>query len=161
MNTNRRDFIKTSTYSRARTYLSFLPDIAFSKDAAAKVRLGFIGVGFRGQSHLELALKRSDVEVVALCDIQQSMMDMSLQLVSKANKPKPAVILDGPWAYRKLLENKDIDAVIISTPWEWHSIMCLDSMNAKKYVGCEVNVGMTVEECWELVHTSERTGMPH
>ncbi|MDZ7647580.1 MAG: hypothetical protein U5K54_10635 [Cytophagales bacterium] len=46
------------------------------------------------------------------------------------------------------------------TPWEWHSVMCLDSMNAKKYVGCEVNVGMTVEECWELVHTSERTGMP-
>jgi hypothetical protein len=62
--------------------------------------------------------------------------------------------------YKKLLENKDIDAVIIATPWEWHSIMCLDSMNAKRYVGCEVNVGMTVEECWELVHTSERTGMP-
>jgi Predicted dehydrogenases and related proteins len=38
--------------------------------------------------------------------------------------------------------------------------MCLDAMNAKKYVGCEVITGMTVEECWELVHTSEKTGMP-
>jgi len=58
------------------------------------------------------------------------------------------------------LENKDIDAVIISTPWEWHTVMCIDAMNAKKYVGCEVITGMTVEECWQLVHTSERTGMP-
>ena len=157
--TNRRNFIKAT--AMAGLGFSILPShIAFSRDSATKVRLGFIGVGFRGQSHLELALKRNDVEVVALCDIQQSMMEMSLQMVSKANKPKPTVILDGPWGYRKLLESKDIDAVIISTPWEWHSVMCLDSMNAKKYVGCEVNVGMTVEECWELVHTSERTGMP-
>jgi len=159
MTTNRRNFIKTTAV--AGIGLTILPyHVAFPKDSATKVRLGFIGVGFRGQSHLELALKRSDVEVVALCDIQQSMMDMSLQMVSKANKPKPTVIMDGPWGYRKLLESKDIDAVIISTPWEWHSVMCLDSMNAKKYVGCEVNVGMTVEECWALVHTSERTGMP-
>ena len=156
---SRRNFLKTSAV--AGMGLTLLPShIAFPREKETKVRLGFIGVGFRGQSHLELALKRTDIEIVALCDIQQSMMDMSLQLVSKANKPKPLTILDGPWGYRKLLENKDIDAVIISTPWEWHSVMCLDSMNAKKYVGCEVNVGMTVEECWELVHTSERTGMP-
>ena len=98
--------------------------------------------------------------MVAICDIQQSMMDMALQQVTKVNKPKPQVILDGPHGYRKLLENKDIDAVIIATPWEWHSTMCLDAMNAGKYVGCEVNVGMTVEECWDLIHTSEKTGMP-
>jgi predicted dehydrogenase len=68
--------------------------------------------------------------------------------------------MEGPYGYKKLLENKDIDAVIIATPWEWHTAMCLDAMNAKKYVGCEVITGMTIEECWELVHTSERTGMP-
>lgn len=155
----RRDFLKDSAV--AGIGLTVLPSSAvFAKDKDAKVRLGLIGVGFRGQNHLELALMRSDVEVVALCDIQQSMMDMAMELVTKAKKPKPQIILDGPYGYRKLLENKDIDAVIISTPWEWHSMMCLDSMNAKKYVGCEVNVGMTVEECWDLVHTSERTGMP-
>lgn len=160
MNTStRRNFIKTT--AAAGIGLSILPShVAFPKDADGKVRLGFIGVGFRGQSHLELALRRSDVEVVALCDIQQPMMDMALQLVTKANKPKPQTILEGPHGYRKLLENKDIDAVIISTPWEWHSTQCLEAMHAKKYVGCEVNVGMTLEECWELVHTSEKTGMP-
>jgi predicted dehydrogenase len=68
--------------------------------------------------------------------------------------------MDGPYGYKKLLEIKEIDAVIISTPWEWHTVMCIDAMNAGKYVGCEVITGMTVEECWEIVHTSEHTGMP-
>ncbi|MCU0420203.1 MAG: Gfo/Idh/MocA family oxidoreductase [Cyclobacteriaceae bacterium] len=156
---NRRDFLKTT--ATAGVGLSILPAAAiFGKDKEPRVRLGFIGVGLRGQNHLELALKRSDVEVVALCDVQPRMMDMSLKLVSEAGKPKPSVILEGPYGYRKLLDNKDIDAVIISTPWEWHTVMCLDAMNAKKYVGCEVMTGMTLDECWQLVHTSERTGMP-
>ena len=155
----RRDFLKTT--ATAGVGLSILPAASvFGKDKEPRVRLGFIGVGLRGQNHLELALKRSDVDVVALCDVEPRMMDMSLKLVSEAGKPKPAVILGGPYGYQKLLENKDIDAVIISTPWEWHTAMCVNAMNAKKYVGCEVITGMTVDECWQLVHTSERTGMP-
>ena len=157
-NATRRNFIKTSAV--AGLGLSILPSSVFSKEKATKVRLGFIGVGMRGQNHLELALMRNDVEVIAICDIQQRMIDMSLALISKSGKAKPQVIMDGPNGYKKLLENKDIDAVIIATPWEWHTVMCIDAMNAKKYVGCEVITGMTVEECWELVHTSERTGMP-
>jgi predicted dehydrogenase len=156
---SRRDFIKTAALAGAG--LTILPShIAFPKEKDGKVRLGFIGVGLRGQSHLELALKRSDTEVIAICDVQQRMIDMSLKLVTEANRPKPQVILDGPHGYKKLLENKDIDAVVIATPWEWHTVMCLDAMNAKKYVGCEVITGMNVEECWQLVHTSEQTGMP-
>jgi predicted dehydrogenase len=159
MTRTRRDFIKTSAL--AGVGITLLPSGSlFSKDADNRIRVGFIGVGFRGQSHLALALTRPDVDVVALCDIQPPMMEMSLDLVAKSGKPKPQVILDGPHGYQKLLENKNIDAVIIATPWEWHATMCLDAMNAKKYVGCEVITGMTVEECWELVHTSERTGMP-
>ncbi len=159
MTSTRRDFIRTST--TAGLGLSILPSgLLFSKDKDPKVRLGFIGVGLRGQGHLELALNRTDTEVVAICDIQQVMIDASMALVTKSGKTKPQIIMDGPYGYKKLLENKDIDAVIISTPWEWHTVMCIDAMNAKKYVGCEVITGMTVEECWQLVHTSERTGMP-
>ncbi|HEY5826691.1 MAG TPA: Gfo/Idh/MocA family oxidoreductase [Cyclobacteriaceae bacterium] len=157
-NTTRRDFIKSSAV--AGLGFTILPSSVFSKEKATKVKLGFIGVGLRGQNHLDLALKRNDVEVVAICDIQQRMIDMSLDLVTKSGKSKPQVILDGPYGYKKMLENKDIDAVIIATPWQWHTVMCIDSMNAKKYVGCEVITGMTVEECWEIVHASEKTGMP-
>lgn len=128
--------------------------------ADPKVRLGFIGVGLRGQNHLDLALRRNDVEVVAICDVQQRMIDMSKDMIKKAGRPMPQVIMDGDYGYKKLLENKNIDAVIIATPWEWHTVMCIDAMKAKKYVGCEVITGMTVEECWQLVHTSEETGMP-
>ncbi len=155
----RRDFIKTTAAASAGFSILSSSNL-FAKDKDNKVKLGIIGVGFRGQSHLELALNRTDVDVVAICDIQQRMIDLSLSIIEKAKKPKPQIILDGPYGYKKLLDNKEIDAVIIATPWEWHSVMCIDAMNAKKYVGCEVITGMTVEECWELVHTSERTGMP-
>ncbi len=158
MTTTRRDFIKTTAV--ATLGASILSSPSFSREDNTKVRLGFIGVGLRGQSHLELALSRNDVEVVALCDVQQRMIDMSLQLVSKAGKPKPQIILEGTTGYKKLLDRKDIDAVIIATPWEWHTAMCLDAMNARKYVGCEVITGMTIDECWQLVDTSEKTGMP-
>jgi len=159
MSTSRRTFIRK--VSAAGAGLSIIPSSAlFSKEKESKVKLGFIGVGLRGQGHVEQALFRNDVEVLAICDIQQSMIDATLKIFSTMNKPKPQVIMDGPYGYRKLLENKDIDAVIIATPWEWHTIQCLDSMKAKKYVGCEVITGMTVDECWQLVHTSEETGMP-
>jgi predicted dehydrogenase len=158
MASSRREFIKTAT--AVSLGASLLPSYGFVSNTESRVKIGFIGVGLRGQNHLEQALLRKDVDVVAICDVQQRMIDISLGLVATAGKPKPHIILDGPQGYKKLLERKDIDAVIISTPWEWHTIMCLDAMNAKKYVGCEVITGMTVDECWQLVDTSEKTGMP-
>lgn len=156
---SRRDFIKATSLTGVG--LTILPSgVLFSKHNEEKVRIGLIGVGLRGQNHLDLLLRRNDVEVVSICDVQQRMMDMSKDMIKKSGKVMPQVILDGPYGYRKMLESKDIDAVIISTPWEWHTIMCLDAMNAGKYTACEVMTGATVEECWQLVHTSERTGMP-
>jgi len=155
---SRREFIKTTAV--AGTAITILPSHVFSKSVENKIRLGIIGVGLRGQNHLELALKRDDVDVIAICDIQQRMIDMSLGVIAQEGKSKPQVVLDGPNGYKKMLENKDIDAVIIATPWEWHKTMCIDAMNAMKYVGCEVITGMTVDECWEIVHTSEKTGIP-
>ena len=155
---SRRKFIRSSAV--AGLGLSLLPSASFGMEPEVKVRLGFIGVGLRGQNHLQQALRRNDVEIVAICDIQQRMIDMAREHFKASGKALPQIIMEGPYGYRKLLERKDIDAVIIATPWEWHTIMCLDSMNAKKYVGCEVITGMTVEECWQLVHTSEKTGMP-
>lgn len=160
MKTTRRDFIKTTAIAGAGLSLVSTEKLFGTPAADTKVRLGFIGVGLRGQGHLDLALRRSDVEVVAICDVQQRMIDMSKELIKKSGKPMPQIIMDGNYGYKKLLENKNIDAVVIATPWEWHTVMCLDAMKAKKYVGCEVITGMTVEECWELVRTSEETGMP-
>ena len=157
MKNTRRDFIKKTS---AVLGASMLPTLGYARNDYPKVRLGFIGVGLRGQEHLQMALSRNDVEVVALCDVQQRMIDTSLDLVARSGKAKPQIIMDGPHGYKRLLEKRKIDAVVIATPWEWHTVMCLDAMNAGKYVGCEVIVGMTVDQCWQLVDTSEKTGMP-
>jgi len=157
--TTRRNFIKATSLTGIG--LTILPSgVLFSKPKDDVVRVGLIGVGLRGQNHLDLLLRRADVEVLSICDVQQRMMDMTKDKIKKSGKPMPQVILDGPYGYRKMLENKDIDAVIISTPWEWHTVMCLDAMNAGKYTACEVMTGATIDECWQLVHASERTGMP-
>src|SRR4051812_34411698 len=109
MSPTRRKFLQATALTGLGLTLS--PTEMFSAPAdATKVRLGFIGVGLRGQSHLELALQRADVDVVAICDIQQRMIDMSKDLIKKSGKKMPAVIMDGPYGYKKLLENKDIDA---------------------------------------------------
>ena len=56
--------------------LTILPSgVLFAKETEPRVRVGFIGVGLRGQNHLDLALRRNDVEVVAICDVQQRMID--------------------------------------------------------------------------------------
>jgi hypothetical protein len=56
------------------------------------------------------------------------------------------------------LELNDLDAVLICTPWRWHFEMAVDSMNAGKYVGLEVCGAQTIQQCWDLVDTHERTG---
>lgn len=156
--TTRRTFLKQSALATAA--FSILPSkLIFGNTQKDKIHLGFIGVGLRGQDHIDLALRREDVEIVAICDIQQVMIDATLQLFKAANKTLPQVILGDNYAYQKLLDDKNIDAVIIATPWEWHFQMAIDAMKAGKHVGCEVIAGATIEEMWELVNTSEQTGM--
>ena len=64
----------------------------------------------------------------------------------------------GPEDYKRLLARDDLDAVIISTPWEHHATMAVEGMKAGKYVGVETPLGLTVDELWDVVKTSEATG---
>jgi predicted dehydrogenase len=59
-----------------------------------------------------------------------------------------------------MAERKDLDAIVTATPWELHTPVCVAAMKAGKYAATEVPAAITVEECWELVNTSEQTGMP-
>jgi predicted dehydrogenase len=154
----RREFVKSSAITGLGA--AMIPSNLQNKMDDKPIKIGLIGVGMRGQDHLELLLKRSDVEVVAICDIQPKMIETSKSKVAKSGKKMPKIYDKGPMNYKDLLNDPSIEAVVISTPWEWHTPMCIDAMNAKKYVGCEVITGQTIEECWQLVHTSEKTGMP-
>ncbi|HMQ89642.1 MAG TPA: Gfo/Idh/MocA family oxidoreductase, partial [Flavilitoribacter sp.] len=125
----------------------------------SRINLGFIGVGLRGQSHVGLALDRTDCDVVAICDIDDKMINSTLEMISKKGKAKPAVFKNGERGYLELLARPDIDAVIIATPWRWHSEMAIAAMKAGKYTGVEVCGGFSLDECWQLVNTHEQTGV--
>jgi hypothetical protein len=155
----RREFIKNSTIAAAG--LTILPAGSLFAKANQKVRLGYIGVGARGMSHISEGCLRDDVEIVAICDIQERSLKICREYIAKQKRPAATEYTGGLDAYKKLLDRKDIDAVIIATPWQFHHPQAIDAMKAGKYVGCEVIAGLTVEDHWDIVNTSEKTGMPY
>ncbi|HVW12514.1 MAG TPA: Gfo/Idh/MocA family oxidoreductase [Mucilaginibacter sp.] len=155
----RREFIKQGALATAG--LTLLPSGSLFAQSADKVRLGFIGVGLRGRSHVGEALLRDDVEIVAICDTQESSLQYCREQFKKANKPLPKEYTGGLDAYKGLLDRKDIDAVIIATPWQFHHPQAVDAMKAGKYVGCEVIAGLSMDDHWDIVNTSEKTGIPY
>ncbi len=155
---NRREFIKNS--ATAAIGISLLPTSMSKASSRKKARLGFIGVGLRGTSVLGLALRRTDVSVNAVCDIVPDAVKNAQKMAREAGFKEPAGYSDGPEDYLNLLKRDDIDGVIIATPWVWHTPMAIAAMKAGKYVGVEVPAATTEQECWDLVNTSEATGMP-
>jgi len=155
---NRRDFLKSS--SLAATGISLMPSSSIFK-STEKIRLGYIGVGLRGRDHIQEGLLRDDVEIVGLADVQKSSMDYALEMFTKAGKKLPKAFLGGEDSYKKLLEMKELDAVIIASPWQFHKPQAIDAMLAGKRVGCEVIAGISLEDHWDLVNTSEKTGIPY
>lgn len=156
---NRRNFIRTNSIAGLGALI--LPTSVFSGTLFnAKVKVGLIGTGFRGQVHLNELLRRDDVEVTAIADPEPRMVEMALKIFEKHNKPKPKVFNNGDYDYKNLLKREDVDAVIISTPWEWHSTQTIESMRAGKIVGLEVCGAMNMEECWKYVNVYEETKIP-
>lgn len=156
---NRKEFIKQSSLVGLSALI--LPNSVFSGTLfTGEVRIGLIGVGLRGQSHLDTLLRRSDVKVVAMADPNDRMIGMALDLFEQHQKPKPRVYQKGDYDYQNLLAQKDIDAVIIATPWEWHHQQATQAMRAGKITGLEVCGAMNLEECWDYVKVYEKTKVP-
>src|SRR5262245_57989569 len=130
----RKEFLKNSSLAAAS--FAILPSNSlFGQSADPKVRIGLIGTGLRGQDHLDLLLRRDDVEVVAICDVEKRMLDMAKDMVTKSGKKMPQVITGDNYAWKKLLELKNLDAIVIATPWEWHKPMVTGALEAGvKYV---------------------------
>ena len=156
LHANRRHFIKASALAGATL---FAPTILTGQDDR-RARLGFIGVGDRGRTHLGLCLQRQDTDVKAICDTDPVAVEKSQKMIREAGYQEVPVYNQDEYAYLKMLERDDIDGVIIATPWLWHTRMAVATMKAGKYAGVEVSAANTLEECWDLVNTHEATGMP-
>ncbi len=131
---NRRDFTKTLILAGATTAVC----AARAADANGRVRLGFIGLGNRGDQVLDAFLKHPDAEVAAVCDLSQAYMDFAAHKAGSS----PRQFKD----YRQLLEQKDIDAVVIATPDHWHALQTIHACQAGKDVYVEKPLSLCVAE---------------
>ena len=149
---HRREFIKNTSLAGAG--FAILPSGSLP-GPTKKVKLGIIGTGLRGQDHLELILKRDDTDVVAICDVNEEMLAAAKKLCLMAGKPLPKIFTGSNYAYEDLIKLPEIEALIIATPWEWHTPMCIAGLEAGKFVGTEVVLGITMQDHWDVVKAAE------
>src|SRR5215204_5940436 len=108
-----------------------------------RVRVAVIGLGGRGSSHVNAWSRMPNVEVAAICDVDESHIGEKFKLLeSRGVKNKPTTHVD----IRKLLESKDIDAVSIATPNHWHTLMTVWACQAGKDVYVEKPCSHNVRE---------------
>jgi len=121
-----------------------------------RVRLGIIGVGGRGSSLLRDLLAVENVDVKAICDLVPEKVAHAQKAVTDAGQPQPSGFSKGEWDFKNLTQ-LDLDIVYIATPWNWHVPMAVDAMKNGKHAAVEVPACTTLDECWEVVNTSEST----
>lgn len=119
-----------------------------------QLNIGAIGINGMGWSNVKAALKVPGVNLVALCDIDTNVIDRRMkELADKSyDTSKIKVYAD----YRKLLDQKDIDAVIIGTPDHWHALIMIHACQAGKDVYVEKPVGNSIVECRTMVAAQQR-----
>ncbi len=120
------------------------------------VKIGWIGVSGRGSGMLDLLLSINGVKVPAVCDLIPERAERGIEIVEKRNNKEYPVhaYLD----YKEMFRNEELDAVVIATTWITHAEIAVDAMNAGMHTAMEVGGAASIEECWELVRTSKRTG---
>jgi predicted dehydrogenase len=120
------------------------------------VRIGFIGLGNRGPAAVDRMNHIEGVEIKALCDLRTEKVD-AVKKSLESSIHKPTIFAGKEEEWKKLCEMPDIDLVYIATPWSLHTPMAIYAMNHGKHVCVEVPAAKTIDECWQLVETSERT----
>ncbi|MGV3541225.1 MAG: Gfo/Idh/MocA family protein [Rufibacter sp.] len=120
------------------------------------VRIGFIGLGMRGPGAVKRMNYMEGVDIKALCDLRPESVAKAEKLL-KGSSHRPTLYSGSENAWQELCRRDDIDLVYIATPWQLHTPMALYAMNQGKHVAVEVPAATTLEECWQLVETSERT----
>lgn len=121
-----------------------------------KVRIGFIGLGNRGPGAVERMSQIEGVEIIALCDKDPQRAAKAQRILEKQGLSKTKEY-SGENGWKSMIDREDIDLVYIATPWKLHTPMAVYAMQHGKHVACEVPIAVTLDECWQLVETSEKT----
>jgi hypothetical protein len=134
----------------------YLSATGFAAPALDVVRIGFVGVGLQGGSHVQNFLGIDGVEIGAICDIDEPRAREVAQWITDDGRATPELYTRGETDFKRLCERDDIDLVFNATPWKWHVPVCVEAMRSGKHTAVEVPAAYTVDGCWELVETAER-----
>ena len=125
---------------------------------AEKMKLGLIGLGQRGSALLnDIFIPSERVEVAAICDIYQDRIDAVVQKVTKAGQKAPFTTQN----YKELIDKDKVDLVVVASPWKEHIPMVLYDLEKGVPCGSEVGGAESLEECFSLVDTWEKTRTPY
>ena len=153
--TTRRKFVQTSIFGAAgASTFCALPANSNAAGANGDIRVAVIGVGGRGSGHVGGLLGQKGVRVTALCDADYKHNENNANRVAKKQGQKPKVYED----YRKLVEDKEVDAVMIATPNHLHSLVSIAAAQNGKHVYVEKPVSHNIWEGRKLVEASEKYG---
>jgi predicted dehydrogenase len=117
-----------------------------AKGSNERVRLGVIGVGNRGDQLLDALLVHADAEVAALADVYRPYLEAAAKKVGG----RPTVYAD----FRRLVDQKDLDAVVIATPDHWHALQFVAACRAGKDVYVEKPLSLTIGEGRKMVEVA-------
>ncbi len=153
MSITRRNFLKSSSMAAAAMAMpSLVNTVQAGVSANDKINVALIGCKNMGWANLMDFLPHNEVQCVALCDIDQNILDARTKELAGSKGLKPAQYGD----YRKILDRKDVDIVIIGTPDHWHCLQMVDSCAAGKDVYVEKPASNSIAECDAMVAVAKR-----
>jgi predicted dehydrogenase len=167
MNQTRREFVKSTAAAGLAGTIPLTPDhwplttqdpLRFRAPPIPLVRIGFVGIGGQGSSHLENLLTLEGIEIAALCDIVPEKVAAWQRKIRERGRREPAGFTRGPRDFERMCAEQELDLVFNATPWEWHVPIILAALKNGKHSASEVPLAYTVDDCWEVVEAAEKFG---
>ncbi len=155
----RREFIKKSAAGTAAMFVGgILPGYSaksYSRIIGSNNTINIAIAGFhnRGTGHIRTFSSLDDVKVAAICDIDQRLFPSGIKEVMDKGGDKPLTYTD----FRKILDNKDIDAVSIATPDHWHALQTIWACQAGKDVYIEKPLSFTIKEGRKMIEATQKS----
>ncbi len=150
---NQEDKKNKSTGARNQTFNM----CGFAAPKLDVVRIGFIGLGQRGPGAVRRISHIDGVKIVGLCDVYDDRVEKCQKILEEKGLPRARSYSGSKEIWKTMCENPDIDLIYICTPWSWHTPMAVYAMENGKHAASEVPAAKTLDECWQLVETSEQT----
>ena len=122
-----------------------------------RIRVGVVGVGYRGFGAIGRLVNVPGVELVAICETRKEFLDRAVAEAKRLTGRSVRAFGPGDEAYKALCDWDGVDVIYNTTAWDWHVPISLYAMRAGKHTFIEVPAALSIDDCWELVETAEKT----